>query len=376
MKRGKSSNRLIDFYLGIPLLNILASVRRKGVCPINPERIGLLFNPALGDTMLASAAAQDLRSIFPTAKLVLFAASSNLAAAKLLPEIDAIEVLPITRPLQAIRKLRKSKLDLMLDFTAWQRITALYSLMSGAGFTVGFERKTQYRHRGYDLAIPHRNDCHELDNLRRFTSALGARTHSAPLLVIPAGQVPEIVSRGCSLVVFHPWASGARSWLREWPDERWVNLAQKLSAPNQIILLSGSPADSARCKALQEKIYSRSIASEILIGQNGIAEIARVLRCSGLLVSVNTGIMHLGAILGVCTVSINGPTDPHRWGPVGPRVINVNPPDGSGGFLDLGFEYGRHTKSVMEKISVDDVLRGIEELRRKSEASNDILNVL
>lgn len=77
MKRGKSSNRLIDFYLGIPLLNILASVRRKGVCPINPERIGLLFNPALGDTMLASAAAQDLRSIFPTAKLVLFAASSK-----------------------------------------------------------------------------------------------------------------------------------------------------------------------------------------------------------------------------------------------------------------------------------------------------------
>lgn len=333
----------------------------------------MLFNPALGDTMLASAAALDIRGLFPTAKLIVFAADSNLAAAKMLPEIDSIEILPITRPLQAIRKLRESDLDLMLDFTAWQRITALYSLMSGAKFTVGFERKRQFRHRGYDLTVPHLNNCHELDNLHRFTTALGAKTNSAPQLIIPGGAVPEIVSRGCSLTVFHPWASGARAWLREWPDACWVDLAQKLNAHNQIILVSGSPADSARCKALQEKICSRSITSEILIGQNGIAEIARVLKCSDLLVSVNTGIMHLGAILGVRTVSINGPTAPHRWGPIGARVINVNPSDGSGGFLDLGFEYGRRTKTVMDKISVEEVLQGIEELRRMPETTNGVV---
>jgi ADP-heptose:LPS heptosyltransferase len=362
MKRGKRTNRLLDFYLGIPVLNLMASFRRKGVCPHHPERIGLLFNPALGDTLLASAATQDIRGIFPTAQLILFAGSSNVAAAKLLPEIDAIQILPITRPLEAIRILRRCKLDLMLDFTAWQRITALYTLMSGARFTVGFERMKQYRHRGFDKTIPHRGDCHELDNLHRFTCFLGAKTKSAPRLLIPSGPLPEVVARSGSVIVFHPWASGARSWLREWPDERWVDLARQLIAPGQTLLLTGSPADEARCHALCQKIAAQGIQVETLIGRDGISGVARVLNHAKMLVSVNTGIMHLGAILGVPTVSINGPTAAHRWGPVGPHVANVCPPDGSGGFLDLGFEYSGRSTDVMGKISVSDVMRAVHQL--------------
>src|ERR1700735_1832327 len=164
MKRGKATNRLLDFYLGIPLLNAFASIRQRGVHPDRPGRIGLLFNPALGDTLLASAATQDIRGIYSEAKLIFFATIANAAAAQLLPGIDAIEILPITRPIESVRILRQSGLDMMLDFTAWQRVTALYTLMSGAPFTAGFERKKQHRHRGYDQTVPHQGDCHELEN--------------------------------------------------------------------------------------------------------------------------------------------------------------------------------------------------------------------
>jgi ADP-heptose:LPS heptosyltransferase len=109
-------------------------------------------------------------------------------------------------------------------------------------------------------------------------------------------------------------------------------------------------------------ILNQGALARIMIGRNGIGVIARVLNHAELLVSVNTGIMHLGAILGVPTVSINGPTAVHRWGPIGSRVANVTPSDGSGGFLDLGFEYGSHAENVMEKISVDDVMREVHQL--------------
>jgi heptosyltransferase-3 len=362
MKRGSTINRLLDFYLGIPILNLLASFRRKGVYPAHPDRIGLLFNPALGDTLLASAAIQDIRSIFPTAKLILFAGNSNIAAAKLLPEIDAIHILPITRPLNAIRILRQSNLDLMLDFTAWQRITALYTLMSGARFTVGFERMKQYRHRGYDKAVPHRGDCHELDNLHRFTCSLGAKTKSDPRLLITSGTLPVVFQKG-AVIVFHPWASGARSRLREWPDDCWTSLAQQLMAPGQTLLLTGSPVDENRCHELCKKISTQGIQVQALIGQDGITGVARVLKHAEMLISVNTGIMHLGAILGVPTVCINGPTALHRWGPVGPRVANVCPSDGSGGFLDLGFEYRGRSTDTMNKISVSDVMCAVHQLQ-------------
>jgi ADP-heptose:LPS heptosyltransferase len=114
---------------------------------------------------------------------------------------------------------------------------------------------------------------------------------------------------------------------------------------------------------LRQAIVSQGALAEVLIGREDISEVARVLTHAEMLVTVNTGIMHLGAILGVPTVSINGPTSIHRWGPIGPRVVNVCPPDESGGFLDLGFEYRGRLENVMEKISVADVLHAVQQLR-------------
>ena len=363
MKRGKATNRLVDFYLGIPVLNSLATFRRKGNLPKNPTRIGLLFNPALGDTLLASAVVQDIRALYPDGKLILFATSANAAAARLLPETDAIEILPITHPLQSVRILRTARLDLMLDFSAWQRITALYTLLSGAEFTVGFERRKQYRHRGYDMTVPHQGDCHELENLRRLTRSLGARTHAAPRLNIPDAPLPEVFSDAEEVVLFHPWASGAKSWLREWPEENWAALARELMTPGRSIVITGAPADEPRCLALRRRLAAEGIAVHILIGRTGIGEVASVLKRAKMLISVNTGIMHLGAIVGTPTISINGPTSAERWGPIGPRVANVCPSDGSGGFLDLGFEYRGKPADVMDRISVADVMRAVKQLR-------------
>jgi len=364
MQRGKALNRYIDYYLGIPLLNILATFKVRQTYPENPKLVGLLFNPALGDTLLASAATQDIRSLFPTAKLILFAATSNVAAARLLPGIDEIDVLPITRPYDAIKKLRQSKLDLMLDFTSWQRITALYSLMSRAKYTVGFDRKGQFRRRAYDRTVPHLGNCHELDNLRRFTSSLGAQTAHAPRLMIADDCKQSDTPQRNDLVVFHAWASGTKSYLREWPNDNWVALAKQLMATGRRFIITGSLSDAKRCEELKIQISKAGIPVDILIGQNGIEEIARTLQSASLLVSVNTGIMHLGAILGVPTVALNGPNSADRWGPVGLCIANVPTSDGSGGYLDLGYEFRKI--NAMEKISVNDVVRYAQKIQRVS----------
>jgi len=251
---------------------------------------------------------------------------------------------------------------LMLDLTSWQRLTAIYSFLSGARFTVGFKRARQFRHRGYDRTVSHNGDCHELENHRRLTRSLGSKSSFAPRLVVPGGSLPRAVQQGRQIVAFHAWASGSRGWMREWPDECWADLARQLKAPGRVFILTGSPAEEVRCDALCNRLVAQGAAAEVLIGREGIEEIARVLTHAELLVSVNTGIMHLGAILGVPTVSLNGPTAVHRWGPAGPRVANVCPPDGSGGFLDLGFEFGGRSTSEMGKIRVSDVMCAIEGL--------------
>jgi len=361
LKRGKVSNRLLDRYLGIPVLNFLACFKRQREFPRNPGRIGILLNPAMGDTILGSAAVQDIRATFPQSRLVLFAAKSNWAAARMLPGIDEIELLPITQPMKAVRLLRRHRLDLMLDFTSWQRTTALYTLLSGASFKVGFRRKKQYRHRGYDASVPHFGDCHELANMRRLAAFIGAKITHPPKLDLPDSSIADAALNANELIVFHAWATGTFCILREWDDKNWVELGRRLNRAGRVFLLTGGPADELRCEALRRKMAAVGIPTRILIGRSGLAEVARVLQRAELLVTVNTGIMHLGAVVGTPTVALNGPNSEHRWGPVGPHVANVPTSDGSGGFLDLGFEF--NGRNVMDKISVDAVMRSIEELQ-------------
>jgi ADP-heptose:LPS heptosyltransferase len=66
---------------------------------------------------------------------------------------------------------------------------------------------------------------------------------------------------------------------------------------------------------------------------------ARLLRTAKAVVSVNTGIMHLSALLGVPTIGLSGPSDPVRWGPYGPEVVSLFPNQGTYAYLKLGFEY-------------------------------------
>ena len=96
-----------------------------------------------------------------------------MSAVILIPGADRRVLLNLTDPMATLRQIRSEGLDAMLDFTSWQRLTAFYSLLSGAHFTAGFRTPGQRRGRGYDLAVLHRDDRHEVENFRSILRALG-----------------------------------------------------------------------------------------------------------------------------------------------------------------------------------------------------------
>ena len=195
MKRGSRLNRMLDYYFGIPLLHVVRLFRRKKHWPKQIQEVGIFVNPALGDTLLASGPILDIRHAFPNSKLCLFAATSNILAANLLPSLDRIELISITHPLQAIRAMRASNLDLLVDFTSWQRVTATISACSGAKFVAGYKTANQYRHFAYDQVVEHRSDRHELDNHRALAASIGADTRSAPRVVFsPDANVDQALA--------------------------------------------------------------------------------------------------------------------------------------------------------------------------------------
>lgn len=109
---------------------------------------------------------------------------------------------------------------------------------------------------------------------------------------------------------------------RCWPVERFVELANRLRAtkPRIGVVLTGLPGEKKLATRFQLAYPGRVLdATEA----DSVEMTAALLNRCDLLVSNDTGIMHLGAALGVPTVGIFGPDTPRRYAPIGRMTASV-----------------------------------------------------
>jgi ADP-heptose:LPS heptosyltransferase len=250
----------------------------------------------------------------------------------------------------------------VIDITPWPRITPIVAALSRAGYLIGFRTIGEARHWAFDATAEHSASRHELDNYRALLAPLG----------IAGTRIPQARERfrrlsamrgndGPPLLAFHPWASGFRSTLREWPEERWAALGCKVIAEGYDVAITGSPADAIRAHRLSSLIgYPGRV--HVTAGASLVATARLFSRTHGV-VSVNTGAMHLAAALDTPLVALHGPTDPRRWGPLSEKARVIGPGKAEGGaYLNLGFEYPRDPPDCMRMIAVEEVLQGLREI--------------
>ena len=362
MRRGIPINRWIDRHAGIPLLGLIGAFRSKRPVPAQLGRIGICAAGAMGDVLLLSGVVRDLRVAFPQAEIGFFAgAPASRAAAELIPQIDYIRMTPLDRP-WAIGPIRHSNLDVLLDFSSWPRATALIAAMSGARCVVGFRTKGQYRHFAYDIATEHCGSIHECENYRKLVAGIGIVSRSEPAIEIPEMQVNP-VAKYAPYTVFHACATGLLAAVREWPNEYWVGLAASL--PARTLVLTGSRSDAVKVGRLEQALRASGVKVVAAIGHD-LANVGALLKGAELVVSVNTGIMHLSAVVGAPTVSINGPNRDARWGPRGRNCVSVEAPGTNGGYLNLGWEFRGQPRDLMTHTTPEHVLEGVAKLQHRS----------
>ncbi len=122
-------------------------------------------------------------------------------------------------------------------------------------------------------------------------------------------------------VVFH-MGSGPGQPFRRWPVERFAALAERLRAevPDLVVILTGTAPEKPLITTFLSQCKALAIDAS---GLGSIERTASLLAESDLLVSNDTGVMHLGAAMGVPTVGIFGPDSPGRYAPVGPHTAAV-----------------------------------------------------
>ena len=353
--RGRSRVRQLDRYLGIPLVFLAGQCRPKRSLPVHPKRIGLLNTAAVGDTILMSGPVADLRDAYAHAEIVLLSGPSNYDAACLLDGVDEVIELQPFNPLAAIRRVRELKIDLFLDFGPWCRLNAIIAICSGADFIAGFRTSAQGRHFAYDLVVDHSRRAHELENHRGLVRALGILPSHPPALHNRLSENQNVHDFSRRFAVFHLWPGGAAAQLKQWPLGRWVALAEDFAADDYDVVFTGSANQRALNElAIREVKLSIRHRMRNLAGSS-LRETMRLLSRADLVVSVDTGVMHMAAALGTPLVALHGPSSARRWGPVSEKALVVESTLGGCGFLNLGFENSRHAPPCMNAISYGQV---------------------
>ncbi len=265
--------------------------------------------------------------------------------------LDRVVEVSVRNVAAGLKAIRSVPVDVMIDFGPWPRLEALYSFFSRTSFTIGFRTSGQHRHFGYDLTVGHSSNVHELENFRELVRALGVKTGRLPSLKSPkTGILSEL-----PYVVFHLWPGGRRKELKQWANDKWVQLIEEFVACGMNVMLTGAPSDSAPNDSIIHRVKSCARGRVSNVAGISLQETAALLAGSRLVVSVNTGVMHMSAALGVPLVGLHGPTSSRRWGPISERAIAVTSPLGGCGYLNLGWEYPAHPPACMECIGFETV---------------------
>lgn len=358
--------RLVDRAAGSPVLWLLGALRRRRSLPQAPQRFGLMMFETIGDTLLASTLIASIRAAIPAADLTVFCSRGNRPALALVEGISHVVEVPLTRPLAAIAAVRSVPVDVMIDIGQWPRWYALLCALARSRSTIGFATPGQARHYAFDAAVPHRADVHEIQNFQALLAPLRVRPLPPAAALRTVGAPPPAIAAAAPYVVVHPWASGFRHASREWPLARWSELIARITVRGHSVLVSGGPSDRAQAAALVQACAGLPVSS--IAGAVSLAELAAVLRSAAGVVAVNTGTMHLAALLDVPLVALHGPTSRRRWGPTGARSVALAPADGAGcEFLHLGFEYPAAAVDCMERISVDEVFAALDAAMGRTE---------
>jgi lipopolysaccharide heptosyltransferase I len=111
---------------------------------------------------------------------------------------------------------------------------------------------------------------------------------------------------------------GASTIYKRWPNEQWIALANKLTNKRCHVILTAGPSEAEDAHLITEGISLKSSVTD-LGGVTTSDQLATVLARADLVISGDTGPMHLSAALGTPTIALFGPTDPRLTGPFGPN---------------------------------------------------------
>lgn len=263
-----------------------------------------------------------------------------------------------------IRELRDTRYDLLIDFQGLLK-SGIFVALARAERKVGYGKGMDHAECSWiflNEQIPAVDmNIHALDRELMLLKAIGVEcdevrfdfpigesdTERVAEQLRVAGIEPED-----HLVTINPQAT----WpTKLWDNDKFAAVARALLDQGIRIVFTGGPSEKQEIDDLLSRSGIRALN---LAGKTSLKELAALYQRADLLITTDTGPMHIAAAVGTLVVAVFGPTAPWRTGPYGSghQLIRVE--------LQCSpcFKKECVDKKCMQMISVEQVLKAVENI--------------
>jgi lipopolysaccharide heptosyltransferase I len=258
----------------------------------------------------------------------------------------------------AMSELRAPRYEVAMDFQGAAR-SALLARFSGAPVIFGFRQpRENVASMLYTRQVAERGT-HVVEQNLSLAEAVAGRSLKLPKPELPRDDTAQDKwARWLKQEKIGPFVllnPGAGWGAKQWPPERYGQVARTLAGDGLKSLVNFGPGEESLARAVE----TASQGSARAVGCS-LPELIALVGCARLFIGGDTGPLHLAATLGIPTVAIFGPTNPARNGPFGTRSVVLRSPSSQTSHA----RRARPDPGLLE-ISADKVIRAARELLRQ-----------
>ncbi|HVU70879.1 MAG TPA: lipopolysaccharide heptosyltransferase II [Ktedonobacteraceae bacterium] len=337
-------------YAAVSIWGAGRSLRRLGQprpplrpATFQPRRILVIRLDLIGDLVLSMVVVRVLKRTYPEAEIDLISVPASARVIEGDPDLTrllgydpniwrrpkALLQRKNWRELKALLKtLHGREYDLAISvFGKWAGVLAA---LSGARRTLGFGRESFPGLMTDSVPGKHwtpGEQKHEVDYCLELAQAAGATieaTDRYPRLTIPAQVMDEVdqllkdsgVPTDRPLIACHVSANNGQS--KRWPVPYWAALLDRLIGAEKVsVVLTGAPNDLPLIEKITRRMHERP---GNLAGKTSLTQLAALLKRADLLISGDSGPMHMASAVDTPLIAIHGPTNPAHSGPVSQKA--------------------------------------------------------
>lgn len=336
-------------------------------------RILLIRTDRIGDVLLSTPAIKAVRDSYPSAHIAVMVRPYVEDIVDGNPHLDEVILYDKDNKhrgffgsLRFISDLRRKRFDLAIVLHPTVR-SNLIPFLAGIPERVGYDKKFGFLLTKRLKDTKHLGEKHEIDYNFDVLRATGIIAKDRALYMPMKSEYERVIDRFMALndlgnkdtiVAVHP---GASCPSKCWPAYRFGRVADELIARHNVkIVIIGGPSDAKTVNDVKTGMFRSPI---VLSEEHSLGEVAALLRKCKLLISNDSGPVHIAVAVGTPVVSIFGRLDPglspQRWGPVGPRDIVLHKDVGCEECLAHNCKIGF---KCLDAITVEDVLSAAERL--------------